>query len=98
MATRGGHHAGTPLDTQTVFIRNFLAFIGIADVNSSMPGPRLGDEPRSSQLSQALGTSRTPRFCLRLRELIMSVRTPRACHFLPFPFPMGGVRLRRSLG
>ena len=31
-ATRGGLYAGTPLDTQTTFVRDFLRFIGIADV------------------------------------------------------------------
>lgn len=31
-ATRGGAYAGTPLDTQTTYVRNFLGFIGITDV------------------------------------------------------------------
>ena len=31
-ATRGGLYSGTPLDTQTHYIRDFLRFIGIADV------------------------------------------------------------------
>jgi FMN-dependent NADH-azoreductase len=31
-ATRGGYYAGTPLDTQTAYVRNFLAFLGITDV------------------------------------------------------------------
>jgi len=31
-ATRGGLYAGTPLDTQTAFVRDFLKFLGIADV------------------------------------------------------------------
>lgn len=31
-ATRGGQYAGTPLDTQTSYVRDFLAFIGITDV------------------------------------------------------------------
>jgi FMN-dependent NADH-azoreductase len=31
-ATRGGIHAGTPRDTQTAYVRNFLAFIGMDDV------------------------------------------------------------------
>jgi FMN-dependent NADH-azoreductase len=30
-ATRGGLYAGTPLDTQSGFVRDFLRFIGIAD-------------------------------------------------------------------
>ncbi len=32
-ATRGGLYAGTPLDTQSAYVRNFLRFVGIADVN-----------------------------------------------------------------
>jgi FMN-dependent NADH-azoreductase len=31
-ATRGGQYVGTPLDTQTNYVRDFLAFIGITDV------------------------------------------------------------------
>jgi FMN-dependent NADH-azoreductase len=32
IATRGGVYAGTPKDTQTAYVRDFLAFLGIADV------------------------------------------------------------------
>ena len=31
-ATRGGLYAGTPRDTQTAYIRDFLGFLGIAEV------------------------------------------------------------------
>src|SRR5262249_5503402 len=31
-ATRGGLYAGTPLDTQSAYVRDFLRFIGISDV------------------------------------------------------------------
>lgn len=31
-ATRGGLYQGTPADTQTAYVRDFLAFIGITDV------------------------------------------------------------------
>jgi FMN-dependent NADH-azoreductase len=31
-ATRGGLYAGTPLDTQTSYVRDFLRFIGLDDV------------------------------------------------------------------
>jgi len=31
-ATRGGRYAGTPLDSQTPYLRSFLAFLGITDV------------------------------------------------------------------
>jgi FMN-dependent NADH-azoreductase len=32
LATRGGYYAGTPLDTQTAYVRDFFAFLGITDV------------------------------------------------------------------
>jgi FMN-dependent NADH-azoreductase len=31
-AARGGLYAGTPRDTQTAYVRDFLAFLGIADI------------------------------------------------------------------
>jgi FMN-dependent NADH-azoreductase len=31
-AARGGLHAGTPLDTQTSYVRDFLRFLGMTDV------------------------------------------------------------------
>ena len=31
-ATRGGLYKGTPKDTQTAYVRDFLAFVGITDV------------------------------------------------------------------
>ncbi|MGH8502713.1 MAG: FMN-dependent NADH-azoreductase [Gammaproteobacteria bacterium] len=31
-AARGGSYAGTPLDTQTAYVRDFLRFLGIAEV------------------------------------------------------------------
>ena len=31
-ATRGGYYAGTQRDTQTAYVRDFLAFLGITDV------------------------------------------------------------------
>jgi FMN-dependent NADH-azoreductase len=31
-ATRGGKYAGTPLDTQTTYVRDFFRFLGITDV------------------------------------------------------------------
>jgi FMN-dependent NADH-azoreductase len=32
-AARGGIYAGTPMDTQTGYVRDFLRFLGITDVN-----------------------------------------------------------------
>jgi FMN-dependent NADH-azoreductase len=31
-ATRGGQYVGTPLDTQTKYVQDFLGFVGISDV------------------------------------------------------------------
>lgn len=31
-ATRGGNYVGTPLDTQTSYVRDFLAFVGLSDI------------------------------------------------------------------
>ena len=31
-ATRGGYYAGTPNDVETAYVRMFLAFLGITDV------------------------------------------------------------------
>ncbi len=31
-ATRGGHYAGTAADTQTRYVRDFLQFVGISDI------------------------------------------------------------------
>ena len=53
-ATRGGLYAGTPLDTQSSYLRNFLAFLGITDVEFIYAeGLAMGDEKRKSALSQA---------------------------------------------
>lgn len=53
-AARGGLYAGTPLDTQSSYLRNFLAFLGITDVEFIYAeGLAMGDEKRESALSQA---------------------------------------------
>lgn len=54
VAARGGRHAGTPQDTQTGYIRDFLRFLGIADVEFVYAeGLALGEEPRESALAGA---------------------------------------------
>lgn len=54
-ATRGGMYAGTPLDTQTDYIRNFLAFIGITDVEFIYAeGLNMGEELKISALAAAV--------------------------------------------
>lgn len=54
VATRGGVYAGTPLDTQTAYVRDFLRFIGIDDVEFVYAeGLALGAEPKARALAQA---------------------------------------------
>lgn len=53
-ATRGGVHAGTPLDTQTGYVRDFLRFIGVSDVNFIYAeGLALGAQRKAEGLAQA---------------------------------------------
>lgn len=50
-ATRGGRHAGTPRDMQSAFVRQFLAFIGITDVEFVYAeGLALGADSREAAL------------------------------------------------
>lgn len=53
-ATRGGRYAGTSFDTQTDFVRNFLGFIGIKDVEFVYAeGLNMGDESKNAGLASA---------------------------------------------
>ena len=53
-ATRGGAYVGTPLDTQTSYVRDFLRFIGIEDVEFVYAeGLNMGDERKDAGLSIA---------------------------------------------
>ncbi len=54
-ATRGGRHAGTPADLQTAYLRQFLGFIGIHDVEFIYAeGLSLGSGQREQALAAAL--------------------------------------------
>ena len=54
-ATRGGRHAGTPGDLQTAYVRQFLGFIGLRDVEFiHVEGLALGAEQRDAALGGAL--------------------------------------------
>jgi FMN-dependent NADH-azoreductase len=54
VATRGGLYAGTPLDTQTGYVRDFLRFLGIEDVQFVYAeGLAMGDEPKARALTGA---------------------------------------------
>lgn len=51
-ATRGGAYAGTPADLQTAYVRQFLGFVGIRDVEFIYAeGLAMGDEHRSRALA-----------------------------------------------
>jgi FMN-dependent NADH-azoreductase len=54
-ATRGGQHAGTERDVQAAFVRQFLGFIGIRDVEFIyVEGLALGDEQRARAVAAAM--------------------------------------------
>ena len=53
-ATRGGLYAGTPKDTQTRYVRDFLGFLGIAEVEFVYAeGLAMGELARSASLAKA---------------------------------------------
>jgi FMN-dependent NADH-azoreductase len=53
-ATRGGHYVGTPLDSQTDYVRAFLGFVGITDVEFVYAeGLNLGDDSKAAALAAA---------------------------------------------
>jgi FMN-dependent NADH-azoreductase len=53
-AARGGLYAGTPLDTQTSYVRDFLRFIGLDDVEFVYAeGLAMGEAAKSNALAKA---------------------------------------------
>lgn len=53
-ATRGGQYAGTDLDTQTAYVRQFLSFLGITDVEFVYAeGLAIGPEIKNAALARA---------------------------------------------
>ena len=53
-AARGGVYAGTPLDTQTAYVRGFLAFLGMEHIKFVYAeGLAMGEETRHSALAEA---------------------------------------------
>ena len=53
-ATRGGLYEGTPRDTQTAYVREFFAFVGITDVEFVYAeGLAMGEPSRDAALSKA---------------------------------------------
>ena len=58
-AARGGLYAGTPRDTQTAYVRDFLGFLGLDDVEFVYAeGLAMGDAPRKAALDKAAGAIR----------------------------------------
>ncbi|HET9693551.1 MAG TPA: FMN-dependent NADH-azoreductase [Steroidobacteraceae bacterium] len=54
VATRGGRYSGTPQDLQSAYVRQFLGFIGIDDVEFVYAeGLALGDESRAAAIAAA---------------------------------------------
>jgi FMN-dependent NADH-azoreductase len=54
VATRGGKYSGTPQDLQSAYVRQFLGFVGITDVEFVYAeGLALGDESRAAALAEA---------------------------------------------
>lgn len=55
-AARGGVYAGSPLDTETAYVRDFLRFVGIADVEFVYAeGLAVGPEQRTAAITSAHG-------------------------------------------
>lgn len=53
-AARGGLYAGTPLDSQTGYVRDFLAFLGITDVEFIYAeGLNMGETAKETALVEA---------------------------------------------
>jgi FMN-dependent NADH-azoreductase len=53
-ATRGGAYAGTKLDTQTAYVRDFFAFLGLADVAFVYAeGMAMGESSRAAAVENA---------------------------------------------
>ena len=54
LATRGGIYAGTPADTETAYVRQFLAFLGIEDVEFIYAeGLAINDASKESGIAHA---------------------------------------------
>src|ERR1700675_406731 len=54
-AARGGLYAGTPMDTQTSYVRDFLRFLGMADVEFVYAeGLAISPESREAGLAKAV--------------------------------------------
>jgi FMN-dependent NADH-azoreductase len=59
-AARGGQYAGTPVDTQTSYVRDFLAFLGMTDVRF-IYAEGLAISPESKEAGLAKATAEIAR-------------------------------------
>ncbi len=62
-ATRGGLYLGTPRDTQTAYVREFLGFLGITDVEFVYAAHRSTGSPYFGSTSSDAGTGAIGRGC-----------------------------------
>lgn len=54
LATRGGQYAGTPHDHETAYVRQFLGFLGLTDVEFVFAeGLAMGEEAKNAALARA---------------------------------------------
>lgn len=59
-STRGGLYAGTPNDVETPFVRQFLGFLGITDVNFVYAeGLAYGEDKKAEAMKAALAETET---------------------------------------
>lgn len=72
-ATRGGQYAGTPMDSQTNFVRDFLAFIGMKDVEFIYAeGLAMGDASKAASLAKAREVIETIRNASREQPFVVN--------------------------
>lgn len=73
-ATRGGQYAGTPLDTQTNFVRDFLAFLGMKNVEFIYAeGLAMGETSKSASLAKARQVIANIRSASRAQPLALNL-------------------------
>ena len=54
VATRGGRHAGTALDTQSAYLKNFFSFLGVANVEFVYAeGTAMGEDALTASIASA---------------------------------------------
>ena len=79
-AARGGFYAGTPNDTQTPYIRAFLSFIGMSDIEFVYAeGLAISEASKQASLSKAAGAIADTERLRAPRRLISGGRARRAC-------------------